>query len=168
MAEEPTSRPGGNLPELKYFLNNGRDDVTHAEVTELHTVLGKTTFDEGIRRGGDGASFPSLQFDVLECVEGGSGEPERFPGYGEGVSLDDFGLVGKIGDVMVEEDELPAESRSDLPDSRPSCEARRRHGSLEPFNELVDGGYVEEYSVDDDGSWGEEDDGEYPSDHGHW
>lgn len=120
MAEAP--RDGGNLPEFEYCLNNGRSDATHEELTELFTVIGKVSFDKGIARGTDGATLPRFTLGShLECLEG-EGDPEPFPGHGEGATLGEYGFGG-----MTIEDPVETVTRTLSPEPSPesrSCEKR--------------------------------------------
>lgn len=128
-----SERRGGNLPDLDYFLNNGRDDVTREELTELLTVIGKASFAKNVRKGGDGAELPVFAPAFrLECDES---DAEPFPGFGEGSSLEEFGLAGSrivpepATDAAETEEAGPtvgtAVSESET-EERPDCEGRVR------------------------------------------
>ena len=133
------------LPELHYFLNNGREDITAEEQTTILTLTGKSMCFE--RKGQDGASVPEIEYPISEFGPVGNGD---------GVSLMNFGL----GIPLVEAVESQSESRAAESDVSRECERRTHLWSGQ------DGGgldYEEEPPLDDSGGWGEE----YPDDHGH-
>ena len=139
------SERGGGLPDLNYFLNNGREDITREELVELLTVIAKASFEEKAPKGCDGAALPSFAPEVeIESMEE---SPEPFPGFGEGGSLQDYGLEGFVVSPSPSNETLFDETE---PERRSGCEGRRRYGTRY-------------FDYEDEG-----DEAEHPDDYGYW
>lgn len=117
------SRSGGDLPDLNYFLNNGREDITREELTELVTVITEASFGEGTPKGCDGAALPSFAPEIQ--IESMEESPEPFPGFGEGSSLQDYGLARNTEPEAEIETTVGTVTPEPMDvEERPSCEGR--------------------------------------------